>query len=141
MRKFSIKKPSMRAFFSEFREFAVRGNVIDLAVGVIIGGAFSKIVSSLVADIIMPIIGLILGGLDIKNLSLGVGKAQIRYGMFIQTIIDFTIIAFCIFLMVKGINKLKKLEKKKEEKKEGQKEKTAEDVLLLREIRDLLKKR
>lgn len=141
MKKFSVKKPSMKTFFKEFREFAMRGNVIDLAVGVIIGGAFSKIVSSLVGDIIMPIIGLLLGGLDFKSLTLGIGDAQIRYGAFFQTIIDFSIIAFCIFLMVKGINKLKTLEDKKQKKEEQKKEKTKEEIILLREIRDLLKKR
>lgn len=130
----------MRKFVKEFKEFAMRGNVIDLAVGIIIGGAFGKIVTSLVGDIMMPIIGLLLGGLDFKNLSIGSGKTQIRYGSFIQTVVDFTIVALCVFLMVKTINKLNRKEKKKEDKEEKEKAKTAEDVLLLREIRNLLKK-
>lgn len=92
----------------EFKEFIAKGNVFDLAVGVIIGGAFGKIVTSLVEDILMPIIGLILGGIDFSGLSITVGDANIKYGNFIQVIINFLIIAFCIFLMVKAMNKFKK---------------------------------
>ena len=99
----------------EFKTFIARGNVLDLAVGVVVGGAFSKIVTSLVDDIIMPLVGLILGGLDFSSLSIKVGKAKIMYGSFIQNIVDFLIVAFCIFLMVKAVNKLtKKIESKKE---------------------------
>ena len=92
----------------EFRDFAVRGNVIDLAVAVIIGGAFGKIVSSLVDNIIMPIVGLLIGGVDFKNLAFTVGSAKVEYGLFIQNIVDFIIVAFVIFLMVRAINSTKK---------------------------------
>lgn len=92
----------------EFREFALRGNVIDLAVGVIIGGAFGKIIGSLVNDVLMPLIGLALGGVNFADLSFTVGDAAIKYGAFIQSIIDFTIIAFVIFLIVKAANAAKK---------------------------------
>jgi large conductance mechanosensitive channel len=92
----------------EFRDFAVRGNVIDLAVAVIIGGAFGKIVSSLVDNIIMPLVGLLIGGVDFKNLAITVGSAKIEYGLFIQNVVDFIIVAFVIFLMVRAINSTKK---------------------------------
>ena len=126
----------------EFKEFISRGNVIDLAVGVIIGGAFGNIVTSLVNDIIMPIIGMIIGGINFSSLSITVGKASIAYGNFIQNVINFLIIALCIFFVVKFMNKLASL-KKKEEKKEAAKEeiKPSEEALLLKEIRDLLKKK
>lgn len=123
----------------EFKEFIARGNVIDLAVGVIMGGAFGKIVSSLVDNVIMPLIGIILGGIDFTSLSITVEDANINYGVFIQNVIDFLIISFCVFLMIKFINKLTK-KKEKEEKKEEAIEK-AEDIKLLEEIRDLLKKK
>lgn len=122
----------------EFKEFISRGNVIDLAVGVVVGGAFGKIVTSLVNDIIMPLVGIILGGIDFTGLTLNVKDATIAYGAFIQNIIDFLIVAACIFLFVKAINKLTK--KKEEEKKEEVVVK-AEDVVLLEEIRDLLKEK
>jgi large conductance mechanosensitive channel len=92
----------------EFRDFAMRGNVIDLAVGVIIGGAFGKIVASLVNDIIVPIIGVLLGGVSFSALSANVGEAQVNYGLFIQSVIDFLIIAFVIFLIIRTMNKMKK---------------------------------
>ncbi len=116
--------------WSEFKQFAMKGNVIDLAVGVIIGGAFGKIVSSLVADIIMPLIGLIIGVVDFTDLAYG----KIKYGQFIQTVVDFFIIAFSIFLFVKFITRFKKKEEpvKVEVKVDRQEE-------LLAEIRDLLK--
>lgn len=120
----------------EFKEFISRGNVVDLAVGVVVGGAFGKIVTSLVNDIIMPLVGIIIGGVDFTGLTLKVKDANIAYGSFIQNIIDFLIIAACIFLFVKAINKLTK--KKKEEVKEVVVVKK-EEVLLLEEIRDLLK--
>ncbi len=130
----------------EFKQFISRGNVIDLAVGVIIGGAFGKIVSSLVNDIIMPLIGIVIGGIDFSNLSLQVGSAVISYGVFIQNVIDFLIISICIFIFVKSINELSKLAKE-EEKEEGKKEvkekakkQLPEEVALLTEIRDLLVK-
>lgn len=89
----------------EFQAFAMKGNVVDLAVGVIIGGAFGKIVSSLVGDVLMPIIGVLLQGVDFSGLMLTVGGAQIKYGMFIQSIVDFVIVAFCIFMMIKQMNR------------------------------------
>jgi large conductance mechanosensitive channel len=90
----------------EFKEFIMRGNVMDLAVGVIIGGAFGKIIASLVNDILMPLIGLLIGGIDFSSLAIKIGEAQVNYGLFINNIIDFLIIALVIFLMVKGINRL-----------------------------------
>ncbi len=103
-----------KKFWSEFKEFAMRGNVMDLAVGVIIGGAFQKIVSSLVADIISPLLGLF-GGINFENKILQIGDVQLKYGAFITTIIDFLIMAFIIFLMIKLINKVTAIGKKKEE--------------------------
>jgi len=134
--KKKIKKIKM---INEFKSFISRGNVVDMAVGVIIGGAFGKIVTSLVNDVLMPLIGVLLGGLDFSNLSIKFKDATIAYGLFIQTIIDFLIIAACIFVMVKFFEKLKKKEEIKEEKVEEVK--TSEEVELLREIRDLLKKK
>lgn len=125
----------MKKFFSEFKKFIERGNVIDLAVGVLIGGAFSKIVSSLVNDLFMPLIGILIGGHDFTNLTLKVGDAEIRYGSLIQNIVDFLIIAFCIFIFISIINKFFN---KKEEVKEVAKK--SDEVVLLEEIRDLLKK-
>lgn len=119
----------------EFKKFISRGNVIDLAVGVIIGGAFGKIVSSIVEDVLMPLIGILLGGLDFTNLSLKVGDAIIKYGNLIQNVIDFLIIAVSIFILTKAINKIFK--KKEEEKPKAPTK--SEDVILLEEIRDLLK--
>lgn len=128
----------------EFKTFIARGNVMDLAVGVVVGGAFSTIVTSLVDDIIMPLIGMIIGGIDFSSLSIKVGKAQIMYGNFIQNIVNFLIIAFCIFLMVKFMNQLtKKMEDKMKKavkkEKDIEEQKKAENILLLEEIRDLLK--
>lgn len=94
----------------EFREFAIRGNVVDLAVAVIIGGAFGKIVTSLVDDIIMPLIGLLIGGVDFKSLAFQIGNAKITYGNFVQNVVDFVIIAFVIFLIVRSMNRFKKQE-------------------------------
>lgn len=122
--------------WNEFKKFALKGNVMDLAVGVVIGGAFGKIVSSLVNDIIMPLVGILLGGVDFTGLAYPVGKATLKYGAFIQTIVDFFIIAFSIFLFIKLFNKL--TFKKEEEKKEEVPAPTKEEVLLT-EIRDLLK--
>lgn len=131
----NIKKISKGA--SEFKSFISRGNVVDMAVGVIIGGAFGKIVTSLVNDVLMPIIGVFLGGLDFSDLSIKVGDATIKYGSFIQTIVDFLIVAFCIFMIVKLFESFKK--KKEEEAEEAPKK--SDEVLLLEEIRDLLKKK
>ena len=126
----------------EFKTFIARGNVLDLAVGVVVGGAFGKIVTSLVDDIIMPLVGLLMGGLDFSSLSIKVGKAKIMYGSFIQNVVDFLIVAFCIFLMVKAFNKLTaKVEAKKKKENKEEEAKKAENILLLEEIRDLLKEK
>ena len=122
----------------EFKEFIKRGNVMDLAVGVIVGGAFSSIVTSLVNNILTPILGIFLGGIDFSSLSLKINNAEIQYGMFLQSIIDFLIIAFCIFLLVKAVNKVLSVGKK-EEKKETKQPLKSNEVMLLEEIRDLLK--
>jgi large conductance mechanosensitive channel len=131
------------AIVKEFKEFAMRGNVVDLAVGVIIGAAFGKIVASLVSDIIMPPLGLLLNGIDFKDvkyvLKPAVGKTPvtaINYGLFINNVIDFLIVAFCIFLIVKGINSLKKEEEAAPAPDPG----PAKEEVLLTEIRDLLAK-
>lgn len=127
----------------EFKAFAIKGNVMDMAIGIIIGAAFGKIVSSFVADVIMPPIGILLGGVDFSNLSWILKEATettaavtINYGVFINTLIDFIIIAFAIFMVVKGINSAKK----KEEEKPAAPPKPSEEVQLLTEIRDSLKK-
>ncbi len=123
----------------EFKEFISRGNVVDLAVGVIVGGAFSKIVTSLVNDILMPVIGLVLGGVDFSNLAIKFKDTTIGYGMFIQNIIDFLIVAFCVFIFVKTVNNLAKLGHKKEEVKEKEETKVVETELsVLKEIKELL---
>ena len=116
----------MKKIFNEFKTFIARGNVIDLSVGVVMGTAFSKIVTSLVNDVIMPLVGIAIGGIDFTSLSIKLGDAVINYGNFIQEVVNFLIIAFCIFIIVKGINKLtenlekskEKLLKKEEKKKE-----------------------
>ncbi|MGL5006863.1 MAG: large-conductance mechanosensitive channel protein MscL [Plesiomonas sp.] len=132
------------SFLKEFREFAMRGNVVDLAVGVIIGAAFGKIVSSLVADIIMPPLGLLIGGIDFKQFHLilreatdGVPAVMLNYGMFLQQLFDFTIVAFAIFIAIKALNRLKRKEDAQEEKPTVI-EPSAQEKLLI-EIRDLLK--
>jgi large conductance mechanosensitive channel len=144
----------MKKFFSEFKEFAMRGNVVDMAVGVIIGAAFGKIVSSLVNDIIMPLIGVVTGGMNFTDYKLVVQKAvmdgqeiikpevTMNWGAWVQTVVDFLIVAFCIFVMIKFINNLrKKAERQKEAEAEpapAAPEPTKEEQLLT-EIRDLLK--
>lgn len=120
----------------EFKDFAMKGNVIDLAVGVVIGAAFGAIVKSLVGDIIMPLIGIITGGIDFSGLAYTIGEASISYGNFIQAIFIFILTAFALFLIIKGVNSTKK---KKEEAPAAPPEPSA-DVKLLTEIRDLLKK-
>lgn len=120
----------MKNFIHEFRQFAMRGNVVDLAVGVIIGGAFGKIISSIVGDLMMPVIGLIMGGIDFKEITLG----PVAIGNFIQTSVDFFIVAFIIFLVVKAINIFRKSAKHAPESAAPNRE-----VELLTEIRDLLK--
>ena len=146
-------------FLKEFKAFALKGNVMDMAVGVIIGGAFGKIVTSLVNDILMPPIGMLLGNTDFSDLSVVLQKGQEatettpavaevvwKYGAFIQQVVDFVILAFCVFLMVKGMNHLMNLRKKEEEEAAPapapapEPEPTAEEKLLT-EIRDLLKEK
>ena len=119
----------------EFKKFIARGNVLDLAVGVIVGGAFSSIVTSLVNNIFTPIIGLILGGIDFSNLSITFRDTKIMYGAFIQSVIDFLIVAFCLFIVVKVVNRVTAKKEKQEEKKDT---KSAE-LKTLEEIRDILK--
>ncbi len=128
----------------EFKDFAMRGNVVDMAVGIVIGGAFGKIVSSFVADVLMPPIGLLLGGVDFSNLAVTLQEktaeteaVTLSYGVFINTVIDFVIIAFAIFLVVKGMNSLKKQE---DEAPKPPPEPSKEEVLLT-EIRDALRSR
>jgi large conductance mechanosensitive channel len=131
----------MKSFIKEFKSFAMKGNVLDLAVAVVIGAAFGKIVSSLVTDIITPLIGLFMGGVNFSGLSHTLGGAVVTYGVFIQAVIDFTIVAFAIFIMVRGINKAQAAVLKKEaEVKEAKEKEVSEEVKLLREIRDSLKK-
>ncbi len=127
----------MKKIVKEFKEFISKGNVVDMAIGVIIGTAFGKIVSSLVSDVVMPLIGIILGGLDFTNITLKVGDSVIYFGVFIQNVVDFLIIAVCVFFFVKLINMLKNHKKKEEETTEV----AAKDpeIELLEEIRDLLK--
>ena len=124
----------------EFREFAVKGNVMDLAVGVIIGAAFGKIVSSLVEDVVMPVVGAMLGGLDFSGLAVKIGSATLKYGKFLQTCLDFIIIAWAIFLIVKLINRLKR-EDEQPEALASQPATPPREEVLLEEIRDLLKTR
>ena len=122
----------------EFKEFAMKGNVMDLAVAVIIGAAFGKIVSALVDNILMPLIGVVSGGTDFSGLKATVGDANITYGVFVQAIIDFVIVAFCIFMIIKMMKKSQEAISGPEAEPEP--EKTPEDIELLREIRDSLKK-
>lgn len=138
------------SMIKEFKEFAVKGNVVDMAVGLVVGVAFKAIITSFVNDVIMPPIGKMLGGVDFAKLYINLsdttfvsmaeatkdGVPIIKYGVFIQTIVDFIIIAFVIFMVVKGINSLKK----KEEEKQEEPKTDPEDIVLLREIRDSLKK-
>lgn len=127
----------------EFKEFISRGNVVDMAVGVIMGSAFGKIVTSLVNDIIMPLVGVLIGGIDFTSLSFKIQDASVKYGSFIQNIVDFLIVAICIFIFVKIINKLNTIDvlhKKKKEEAAKEEVKKSDEVVLLEEIRDLLKK-
>lgn len=144
----------MKKMASEFKEFIARGNVMDLAVGVIIGGAFSAIVTSLVNDVIMPIISLITGGIDFTNWFISLdgskystlaeaqaaGASVLAYGSFIQAVIYFLILAFVIFMLVKGVNKLTKIKKKEEKKEEAVPSKSAEEELLEKILAELKKK-
>ncbi len=134
-------------FFAEFRKFIARGNVLDMAVGLVVGSAFTAIVNSLVNDIIMPIVGLLTGGIDFQDLQIILKPATetteavaIRYGLFINKIISFVIIAFAVFCIVKGINKMREATAKKEESAKAAPAAPPQDIVLLTEIRDLLKK-
>lgn len=130
----------MNGFIEEFKAFAMKGNVIDLAVAVIIGTAFGKIVSSLVTDIVTPFIGLLMGGVDFSGLAYTVGSSVITYGVFVQSIIDFLIVAFVIFLAVKGISKAQKAMEKEQVAAAAAPAEPSEEVKLLREIRDNLRR-
>lgn len=134
--KEKLKNTKVAKSLDEFKAFISRGNVVDMAVGVIIGAAFGKIIASLVDDILMPLIGTLLGGLNFSSLSIKVGEAKIAYGMFIQTVVDFLIIALCIFFMIKLFEKFKA----KEAEEEPEVVKT-DETLVLEEIRDILKKK
>ncbi len=129
----------MKSFVEEFKAFAMKGNVVDLAVAVVIGAAFGKIVSSLVTDIITPVIGLLMGGVDFSGLSYTVGDAVLSYGVFVQSVIDFVIVALAIFMVVKGITKAQEKAARVEEITEAPKE-PSEEVKLLQEIRDSLRR-
>ena len=124
----------------EFKEFAMRGNVVDMAVGIVIGAAFGKIVTSFVNDVLMPPIGMAMGGVDFSDLAMqlgeGEGAATINYGVFINTVLDFLIVAFAIFMVIKAMNSMKK----KEEEKPEEPPKPSNEEVLLTEIRDLLSK-
>lgn len=135
---------NMKKFFKEFKEFALTGSIMDMAVGVILGGAVSKMVSALVNNIFMPLIGIFLGGVDFSSLAFTIGDASIAYGLFIQSVVEFFIIAVCIFAMIKGLAALDKTrkeliheeEKKKKEEKPEEKKESTEDILV--DIRNLL---
>lgn len=130
----------MKGFIEEFKAFAVKGNVIDLAVAVVIGAAFGKIVSSLVDNIIMPLVGILLGGISFSGMSYQVGEAMITYGVFVQAVVDFVIVAFVIFMAVKAINKAQEMTDGEEEVEEEKPAEPSEEVKLLREIRDNLRR-
>jgi len=125
----------MNKTLNEFKQFAMRGNVIDLAVGMVIGAAFHTIISALVVNIIMPLLGIITGGNNLSSLSFSVKSATVQYGVFLQSIVDFAMVAFALFLAIKAINKFKK----KDEETAAPAAPTKQEVLLT-EIRDLLKK-
>ena len=131
----------MKSFIEEFKTFAVKGNVVDLAVAVVIGTAFGKIVSSLVDNIIMPIVGILLGGVSFSSMQFMVGSAAVTYGVFVQSVVDFLIVAFVIFVVVKMINKASRLGEEDTPESEGKPAEPPEDVKLLREIRDSLRTR
>ena len=126
----------MKQIWSDFKEFAIQGNVLDMAVGVIIGGAFGKIVTSLVNDLLMPLFGILLGGIDFSNLQYPIKDSSIMYGMFLQSIVDFLIISFSIFLFIRSLNRLKGHAEEEEEPEEPT---PSNEEILLTEIRDLLK--
>lgn len=128
----------MKNFIQEFKAFAMRGNVVDLAVAVVIGAAFGKIVSSLVENIVMPLIGVLLGGVDFSGLSMKIGDSVVTYGLFLQSVFDFVVIALAIFVAIKALANLQ--QKKEAETKAEVPKEIPEEILLLREIRDQLRK-
>lgn len=129
----------MKGFIEEFKAFAMKGNVLDLAVAVVIGAAFGKIVSSLVDTVIMPLVGLLLGGINLTGLTMTAGDAVVSYGMFLQSIVDFVIVAFVIFMVVKAINHAQKLGVSDTPAPAATPAEPSEEVKLLREIRDSLR--
>lgn len=145
LKKINLKKikEQQNSFFKEFKQFIARGNVMDLAVGVIIGNAFSKIVTSLTNNILMPLVGVVIGGFDFSNLSYTFNiwnrTVDLKYGEFIQNTVDFLITAFCIFVMIKIVNKI--FNKKEESKDEPKEPVKSDEVKLLEEIRNLLKEK
>lgn len=130
----------MKKFFAEFKEFIAKGNVMTMAVGIVIGAAFTAIVTSLVNDIITPLIGIIIGGIDFSSIAITVGESSLMFGNFIQAIINFLITAFVLFLIVKSFNKFSELRKKEEEEAAQEVAEPSEEVKLLTEIRDALRK-
>jgi len=134
-----VMKEKIKKVLGEFRQFIERGNVVDLAVGVVIGSAFSKIVTSIVNDLLTPTIGILLGGLDFSNISLTVKDSTINFGLFINSVIDFFIIAVCVFIFVKFINKLTKKKEKVEEVKTPEPKKSNEELLLEEILKELKK--
>lgn len=133
-----------KGFIAEFKEFAMKGNIIDVAVGMVIGAAFSAIVTSLVNDIITPLLGILIGKVDFSGLSITVGSSQIMYGQFIQSCFSFLLISLSLFICIKAVNKARTaLERKKEEEEIAEEAAAppAEDIQLLTEIRDLLKEK
>ena len=135
-----IKRKRYMEMLKEFKEFISKGNVMDMAVGIIIGGAFTAIVTALVDSILMPVIGALCGGLSVADMSITVGNAAIGYGAFIQAIIDFLLVAWVLFMIIKALNKAKAAVAKEEEPAPEEPEEKPADIVLLEEIRDLLKK-
>lgn len=139
MKEKIVDPQAAKGLLSEFKDFINQGNVLDMAVGIVVGAAFTAIVTSLVGDIIMPIIGMITGGIDFTALVVTVGKANIAYGKFIQAIINFLLIAFVVFMLVKAVNKMRRQNKADAEAEASEEEAPSAEVLLLTEIRDALK--
>jgi len=137
-KKINLKEETgkLKTFYEDFKKFISKGNVVDLAVAVVIGNAFNKIISSLVNDIIMPFVGVVIGGIDFTNIKLTIGSSTILFGNFIQNIVDFLIIALSIFVVIRILGTFSR---KKEEEKKEEPPKKADDIVLLEEIRDLLK--
>lgn len=137
MKKNKKKEKIIKKEIGEFKEFINRGNVIEMSIGVLMGTSFSKIVTSIVNDVLMPTIGIFMGGLDFTNIVFKIKNAEIKVGSFIQSVVDFLIVAICIFVFIKILSKITKKKVEKEETKQEIKKK--DEVLLLEEIRDLLK--